>query len=159
MHAGIIGRRVRVPYATKHTSISNLEAEFLPGTTYRRRDLHEVYRGQEQGGICTPRKFPIILLFSGKSGNPYGYADYWDDSDVFHYFGEGQSGDMEFLRGNRAIRDHAKDGKELHLFETLGSGDVRYMGRMTYIGYDEVTGVLDAAGKRRTAIVFRLSPG
>ena len=28
--------------------------------------------------------------------------------------------DMEFLRGNRAIRDHVKGGKSLLLFEKLG---------------------------------------
>ena len=37
---------------------------------------------------------------------------------------------MEFVRGNRAIRDHALDGKDLHLFQALGKGEgYRYVGR------------------------------
>ena len=32
----------------------------------------------------------------------------------------GRPGDMEFARGNRAIRDHAAEGKDLLVFEMLG---------------------------------------
>ena len=39
---------------------------------------------------------------------------------------------MEFVRGNRAIRDHALDGKDLHLFQSLSKGEgYRYLGRFT----------------------------
>ena len=32
----------------------------------RRRDIHEVYGGQQQGGICTPQNAPFIFLFTGE---------------------------------------------------------------------------------------------
>jgi 5-methylcytosine-specific restriction protein A len=71
---------------------------------------------------------PLIFLFTGESGEQYGYEDGWDDNGVFLYTGEGQEGDMEFVRGNRAIRDHALDGKDLHLFQALGKGEgYRYL--------------------------------
>ena len=48
---------------------------FVQGQVYRRRDLHDQYGGQQQGGISTPANHPIILLFTGKSGQQNGYAD------------------------------------------------------------------------------------
>ena len=42
------------------------------------------------------------------------------------YTGEGQRGDMDFVRGNLAIRDHVANGKDLHLFEYVQTGYVRY---------------------------------
>jgi hypothetical protein len=146
----------RAPSETRRTKVAYSTVELSPGRLYRRRDLHAMYRGQEQGGICTPKDSPIIPLFSGQGGDLYGYKDYWDDDDTFHYFGEGQVGDMEFIRGNRAIRDHVASGKELHLFEAIGNGDVRYINQMTCIGYDYVSDVPDSAGQRRIAIVFKL---
>jgi 5-methylcytosine-specific restriction protein A len=41
---------------------------------------------------------------------------------VFLYIGEGQKDDMLFVRGNKAIRDHAADGKDLHLFTYVNRG-------------------------------------
>lgn len=48
---------------------------------------------------------------------------------MFLYTGEGQMGDMAFVRGNRAIRDHAANGKDIVFFETLGNGKgCRFLG-------------------------------
>lgn len=137
---------------------SPAHTQFIRGSVYSRRELHERYGGQEQGGISTPRSAPVIFLFTGASGSTYGYRDHWDDDNVFHYSGEGQIGDMEFVRGNRAVRDHEAQRKALHLFETVGSGDVRYLGQMRCAGYDLVAKVPDLRGVLRTAIVFRLIP-
>ena len=87
---------------------------FEVGRTYSRRDeLHRLYGGQQQGGISTPTDQPFIMLFTGESGEQYGYRDGWGESGVFVYTGEGQTGDMVFLRGNRAIREHVQDDKVL----------------------------------------------
>ena len=104
---------------------------FEVGQRYRRRDLHARWGGQRQGGISTPRDHPLILLVTGASGNAYGYDDGWERDGVFRYFGEGQVGHMTFTRGNRAIRDHAADGRELHLFEDVRGGFLRYVGETT----------------------------
>jgi 5-methylcytosine-specific restriction enzyme A len=61
-------------------------------------------------------------LFTGRVGERYGYADRWDEDGVFIYSGEGQVGDLEFVRRNRTVRDHAKGGSDLHLFESLERG-------------------------------------
>jgi 5-methylcytosine-specific restriction protein A len=100
------------------------------GRTYYRKDLLESYGGQLQGGIWTPKEFPVVFLFSGGNGKLYGYQDGWtQDEEIFEYTGEGQKGPMTFRAGNKAIRDHRKDGKDLLLFTDLGKGNgVRYEG-------------------------------
>ena len=106
----------------------------------------------------TPSRHPIILIFTGQSGEKYGYRDHWKDG-VFFYSGEGQRGNMRFIKGNLAIREHVANGKDLHLFE-IGKkkGDpVRYVGQMVCTGY-EWTQVSDQDGKTRRTIVFELVP-
>lgn len=126
---------------------------------YRRRDLHNVYGGQWQGGISTSSTHPMIFLFTGDSGEQYGYRDGPHADGTFHYTGEGQLGDMTFTRGNKAIRDHAGEGKTLHLFQkTKRPGFVCYLGEMKYAGHEEKEGVPDRNGRPRTAIVFHLVP-
>ncbi len=84
----------------------------------RRRDIHAAYGGQQQGGICTPSQHPLVVLFTGSSGGSTVTLTAGPMMGVFRYFGEGQIGDMVFERGNRAIRDHLVDGKDLLVFQT-----------------------------------------
>jgi 5-methylcytosine-specific restriction enzyme A len=132
---------------------------FEPGRVYQRRDLHAAVGGQQQGGISTPADRPLVLLFTGESGRQHGYDDGWEPEGTYRYFGEGQVGDMRFVGGNRAIRDHAGDGKDLHLFAILPQRrGVRYVGQMVCAGYEFVPGARDREGNLRTAIAFRLAP-
>jgi 5-methylcytosine-specific restriction protein A len=132
---------------------------FELGKVYSRaRDLHEPYGGGRQSGISTPKDQPFIFLFTGESGEQHGYEDGWDADGVFLYSGEGQLGDMQFVRGNRAIRDHATDGKDLLLFQSLGKGlGVRYLGSFACAGWLNGSGV-DRDGQLRQVIVFQLVP-
>jgi 5-methylcytosine-specific restriction protein A len=132
---------------------------FEQGHIYRRRDLHDRFGGQRQGGISTPKDHPLIFLFTGESGEQYGYHDGWEPNGTFRYFGEGQVGDMRFVAGNRAIRDHAQSGKDLHVFEIVPKRQgVRYIGQMVNAGYDLVADVPDVYGRSRQAIAFHLAP-
>lgn len=128
------------------------------GKVIRRRSLDEQYGGQQQGGISTPSQYPLVILFTGESGQGFEYSDGWENDGTFRYTGEGQVGDMTFRAGNKAIRDHAVKGKDLHMFEDAGRAHVRYLGQMVCAGYEEVPGVPDRDGHLRTAIVFRLLP-
>ena len=129
---------------------------FIEGESYRRRELHATYGGQQQGGISTPVNYPIIFLFAGETGEQYGYADGWSDDDVYLYTGEGQTGDMQFRAGNRAIRDHEDNGKDLHLFQYVRQGFVRYLGQMVCVGY-HFRRAPDQSGNLRQVIVFELT--
>jgi 5-methylcytosine-specific restriction protein A len=125
---------------------------------HRQRDIHQVYGGQERGGITTPSGCPFVFLFTGESGEQFGYSDGWRPDGIFAYTGEGQSGDMTFARGNRAIRDHLADGRDLLLFEaTRSKGNYRYIGCFAFAGWETVDAP-DREGKLRKAIVFGLVP-
>jgi 5-methylcytosine-specific restriction enzyme A len=91
--------------------------DFDTGKTYnRRRDIHSRFGGQQQGGIAASSQIPVVFLFAGASGKQYGCEDDWGKDIVFLYTGEGQIGDMQFIRGNKAIRDHIPNQKDLMLF-------------------------------------------
>jgi hypothetical protein len=132
---------------------------FSPGRVYRRRDLHAKFGGQRQGGISTPARAPFIFLITGDSGKQHGYSDEWTDDGIFLYTGEGQRGDMRFVAGNRAVRDHLKDGKALQVFEQDKKDKLflRYLGEMEYVEHAYREGP-DTDGEQRKAIVFHLRP-
>lgn len=130
---------------------------FEVGKTYKRREqIHLVYGGQSQGGISTPSKHDMVLLFSSDAGENYGYENQFRSDGSFWYTGEGQIGHMEMLRGNAAIHNHKKSGKELHLFEYVKKGYVRYIGEAQYVGH-HIEERLDREGKNRNAIIFHLA--
>lgn len=130
---------------------------FIKGKIYRRSDLHQRLGGQQQGGISTPAKQNVILAFTGEVGKQYGYHDRWTPEGVFLYTGEGQQGDMQFARGNRAIRDHVKNGEDLYLFQYVKKGQVQFLGQMVCIGY-RTREAPDGHGDQRKAFVFELAP-
>jgi 5-methylcytosine-specific restriction enzyme A len=110
--------------------------DFAIGQVYnRRRDVHAKFGGQMQGGISTPAKSPVVIAFTGASGAKHGYDDEWTTDGAFRYFGEGQEGDMTLTAGNKAIAEHARAGKDLLLFETMGKGQVRFRGAFNCAGY------------------------
>lgn len=132
---------------------------FVVGKTYaRRKDIHEAFGGGHQSGISPSASTPAIFVFTGQTGKKYGYPDRRDASGVFLYSGEGQVGDMTFKSGNKALRDHAREGRAVHLFTALGKGKaVRYEGEHCVANYSIATGP-DRDGRDRKIIVFHLLP-
>ena len=131
-------------------------AELEVGETYTRVQLANRYGGSVQNGIWTLAQFPSIFLFTGASGEAYGYSDGWVEKDVFRYTGEGQEDDMQFTKGNLAIRDHYINGEELLLFKDLGKGKgVRFEGCFQCESWEERTGK-DKKQKQRKVIFFNL---
>lgn len=130
---------------------------FTIGREYNRReDVHRNYGGSWQSGISTSAACPAIFLFSGDEGEQFGYRDQFDSAYVYSYTGEGQVGNMEFKAGNRAIRDHAKDGRALYLFESQGKHrPKRYLGEFALANYSIKRG-LDRNKQERDIIVFHL---
>jgi 5-methylcytosine-specific restriction enzyme A len=131
---------------------------FELGKVYRRKELHARFGGQEQGGIVTPAKHPLIFLITGEAGLGYGYNDERRDDGSFLYYGEGQEGPMEFVRGNRAVRDHAASGRDLQLFEKVPPAHLRYLGQFVCSGYQLVDDVPDVNNSPRRALAFELAP-
>ena len=96
---------------------------------HRRNDIHARFGGKQQGGISTPANAPGIFIFTGHGAGHVGYQDVFEADGSFRYTGQGQLGDMRMISGNRAIRDHVQNGKDLLLFQQTQKGDpVRFKG-------------------------------
>lgn len=134
---------------------------FVPERLYhRKRDIHGRFGGQEQGGMITPAAHKLIFLVTGSSGRQHGYEDRWsEDGKTFFYYGEGQIGDMQFIKANLAVRDHSNNGEDVHLFEEVPekSGYLRYRGQVVCTGY-EWRDAPDRGKNMRRAILFELVP-
>jgi 5-methylcytosine-specific restriction protein A len=126
---------------------------FSEGKVYKRSVIHNQYGGNRRNGISYSAQYPYIFIFSGESGNEYGYIDMWLNPDVFQYSGEGQLGNMEFIRGNLQLKDHLKNGKRVFLFHFEKKGYVQYKAELELLEYDFFPGT-DREGKDRKAIRF-----
>ncbi|MEK0414535.1 MAG: hypothetical protein RL070_2023 [Bacteroidota bacterium] len=126
---------------------------FIPDQIYKRSDIHDQYGGNRQGGISPSAKFPFIFIFSGKSGEQYGYKDGWDNPNIFSYTGEGQVGDMKFVKGNLALKDHINNGKRVFLFEYERIGYVKFISELEFYDADYFD-TLDINRNNRIGIKF-----
>lgn len=137
-----------------------MDLPFKVGALYiRQSQVHDVFGGQRRGGISSPKEHPLIIAFTGEAGASHGYQDFWDDEGIFHYFGEGQIGDMRYVAGNRSIEDHVKEGKKLIIFQMMGKGrPYRYLGEFITLSSYIRPNTPDTLGDLRNAIVFRLKP-
>jgi 5-methylcytosine-specific restriction enzyme A len=127
---------------------------FIPEQVYHRRnDIHSIYGGSWRSGISPCANYPYIFIFSGKSGTQHGYEDHWLNPNVYYYTGEGQSGDMEFKRGNLALQDHKQNGKRVFLFESVSKGFVKFKCEVEVfdVGYFDTH---DTSGSSRLGIKF-----
>ena len=132
-----------------------LQSPFIPNQLYKRSLIHDEYGGNRQGGISPSAKVPYIFIFSGKSGAQYGYRDGWDNYNIFSYTGEGQAGDMQFIRGNLALKEHLNIGKRVFLFEIEGGGLVKFISEMEFYDADYFE-TPDINGLNRIGIKFFL---
>jgi len=142
---------------TSKTAAANTnEGEFRRGMRYKRRELHDKYGGQRQGGISTPQDHPLIFLFHRKNHIP---TDGWTSEGLFHFTGEGRKGDMEWKAGNKSLQNHKKSNKRVYLFLAgeNKTGFVTCIGEMQCAGFDLRTEA-NSSGEERQVIVFRLEP-
>jgi hypothetical protein len=137
----------------------SMPLHLAPGKSTSRKALHRRYGGRERGGISPSRKSPFVFLFTDpERGQRHGYIyDGQRKDGLYDYTGEGQDGEQQMIQGNRAIRDHRAEGRELHLFKANGK-KVTYIGRYEYADhYPGIAGQTRKAGSR-AVIVFRLRP-
>lgn len=146
---------------SKLSSTTKPIARFKSGQKYdRRTDINGPFGGSARSGIAPSNVVDAIFLFTGDSGQQYGYTDKYEldghGALVFSYTGEGQVGHMQFTRGNRAISEHSKTGRALHLFRSLGKGKgQQYLGEFVYAGHRLAQGP-DKKGNQRELIIFQL---
>jgi hypothetical protein len=131
--------------------------DLKPGQAIRRTDLHARYGGRRQGGISPSKQSNNVFVITAPGrGEQHGYLYDGQNADGFyHYTGEGQFGDQRMVQGNRAIRDHVAEGRELHLFEAQGP-ELRYIGQFDYFDDHSAEAPETNEGQPRKVIVFRL---
>lgn len=128
------------------------------GERLPRQELHNRYGGNRRRGISPSRSSPNVFLFSVRhAAARHGYVDDLE-ADPVEYYGEGQTGDMEFTHGNLAILTHRDQGRALRLFVVEGR-EVEYLGEYELDSDDPY--VFREASQtnssiNRKAIVFRL---
>jgi len=128
------------------------------GESYHRENELAVHGGIWQSGIITSKDNPYVFIITGKRGEKFGYVDEFRDDGTFFYSGQGAEGDMDWRFVNRAIRDHKKMGKEVHVFEKTGeSYMVRYRGEYEYEDHEWIS-LRDRNENFREAILFELVP-
>jgi hypothetical protein len=131
--------------------------DLQPGETIKRVELHEAYGGRRQGGISPSKQSPNVFLFTDQArGAIHGYIyDGLGTDGLYHYTGEGQEGDQRMVQGNRSIRDHATEGRDLHLFDS-SSGSATYLGQFEYVDDYPADAHQTNNPEPRKVIVFRL---
>lgn len=141
--------------------LENKAWAFEPGDEIRRIEIHRAYGGSRQSGIVTFASIHDIVVFTSlESGAQFGYNKYegLQEDGSFSYTGQGQTGDQEFTRGNRALRDANREGRPIRLF-TVQNSIATYIGCFatgdpTYW----IKKIPDSIGGDRNGIIFNLVP-
>lgn len=129
---------------------------FIVGQSYKRQpDIHGPYGGQRQSGISTPKDYPFVFVFTGDTGSAYGYKDSHMPDGTYWYTGEGQTGDMQMISGNAAIKNHRASAKQILLFECVPDRRVKFLGEVEYLGH-HTENRPDRHGQQRKAFIFHL---
>lgn len=134
--------------------------QFQLGAIYdRETEINGLFGGNYQYGISKSKNYPAIFIFSGESGEQYGYTDGWnEDNSAYLYTGQGKRGDMTLTGNNLAIAEHAQTGRAIYLFKQLSkSKGYQFEGEFTCADIFRRT-QLDELKQERSAIVFRLVP-
>ncbi|SHG58536.1 hypothetical protein [Streptoalloteichus hindustanus] len=130
-----------------------------PGERLPRREVHARYGGRQQGGIGPSSRTNVVLFFTNPAiGQQHGYYDGWDTNGLFHYVGEGQRGDQQLTQGNKAILNHAVDGRTLEGFLANGP-TVTYLGEFELVEhyFTDAHETGDPTTLRQV-VVFKLRP-
>lgn len=123
------------------------------GRSYLKLDIHNAYGGNPRAGIC-PTAAGVVLIFSDPpSGTRFGY----DQNDevvegVYRYTGEGQSGDQQLVRGNKALLS----GKKLLMFARQDAKSWIFVGEVALDAEPfEIVTAPDRDENLRKVFVFR----
>jgi hypothetical protein len=102
------------------------------GTSIGRRELHDrLGGGSWQDGITRVATTDEMLVFTNDGGGEHGYGVHEGlrSDGVFRYSGQGQSGDQQLTRNNRALVESEEKGRAIRVFR--GQGTVTYIGSFT----------------------------
>lgn len=114
---------------TNTQNISNIKTidDLKINNVYTNDVIAKVFKCSKQGGMRKSNTTNTLVLISKQTGSSV-YHDTWVDN-MLHYTGMGQEGDqrLDFAQ-NRTLKDSAKNGVTVHLFEVFKDTEYTYAG-------------------------------
>ena len=119
---------VAAPKAKKPKTLDEMFAPDYHAEKLARQPILTYQQVEDQFGIrisgfgrgINPTDNTVVLISSiGKASGNFVYHDKWTVDGDYLYSGEGKTGDQTMTKGNLAIRDAARNGKKIHLRNSL----------------------------------------
>ena len=122
---GLFGKDYHVEHLAKHPILTYQQVERDFGIS-----LHPYGRG------INPTDSTVVLISVIKKGGGYFvYHDKWSADGDYIYSGEGRVGDQIMAKGNLAIKNAARDGREICLFVKFSPQEYYYQGVFVLVDY------------------------
>lgn len=120
---------------TNTQNISNIKTidDLQINNIYTNDVITKVFKCSKQGGMRKSNTTNTLVLISKQTGKSI-YHDTWVDN-MLHYTGMGQEGDQKLdFAQNRTLKDSAKNGVTVHLFEVFKDTEYTYAGIIELAG-------------------------
>lgn len=120
---------------TNTQNISNIKTidDLKINGVYTNDVIAKVFKCSKQGGMRKSNTTNTLVLISKQTGSSV-YHDTWVDN-MLHYTGMGQEGDQKLdFAQNRTLKDSAKNGVTVHLFEVFKDTEYTYAGIIELAG-------------------------
>jgi HNH endonuclease len=120
---------------TNTQNISNIKTidDLKINNIYTNDVITKVFKCSKQGGMRKSNTTNTLVLISKQTGKSI-YHDTWVDN-MLHYTGMGQEGDQKLdFAQNRTLKDSAKNGVAVHLFEVFKDTEYTYAGIIELAG-------------------------
>lgn len=114
---------------TNTQNISNIKTidDLKINNIYTNDVIAKVFKCSKQGGMRKSNTTNTLVLISKQTGKSI-YHDTWVDN-MLHYTGMGQVGDQKLdFAQNKTLKDSAKNGVIVHLFEVFKDTEYTYAG-------------------------------
>jgi hypothetical protein len=132
--------------------------DIQPGTELTSRELNDIFKGQQQGGMRYSKTTNSLVLVTDhkKFSQASIYGDEWIEG-VLHYRGTGQRGDQDIsFAGNGRLVQAGNARTAVHLAERSGKGRYRYLGQVDLADEPYRRNEIDVEGNMRLVWVFPL---
>lgn len=142
---------------TNTQNISNIKTidDLKINGVYTNDVIAKVFKCSKQGGMRKSNTTNTLVLISKQTGSSV-YHDTWVDN-MLHYTGMGQEGDQKLdYAQNRTLKDSAKNGVTVHLFEVFKDTEYTYAGIIELAGLPYKASEPDRNNTKRIVYKFPL---
>lgn len=140
-------------YALKEWREFSEEKLLKLNNIYAGDDIREAFGCSLMGGISYGKKTNVLVLIRKHIDNLYEDRQ---EGDIIYYTGEGQVGNQDLVRGNKAINESNENNTNMVLFDVFSKGEYTYKGVVKLISQPMIEKQLDAEDNVRDVYVFPL---